>query len=129
MGELKPNINTSLFRIDSKNMSSKNGSRNISSISLAQVLAEFDSLETIDITNPEQRRELYALFPAYLIETCDNSDWELFGAMGRYDRDNHTFVTGCFDNKDLKFTLISYKWRKKDDIITPPTNNLKHQAA
>lgn len=116
MGELKPNIDTSLFKIDSACMYSRNRSGNITSIPLEQVEKEFNGLEAIDMSDSEQQKALDALFPDYLIKTCDDADWQLFRSMGRYDRNNHTFVTGCFENQDMKFKLISYKWRHKDNI-------------
>jgi hypothetical protein len=130
MGELKPNINTSLFKIDSERMSSKSRSGNITPIPLEQVEKEFNGFEAIDMSDPEHQEELQVLFPNFLLKTCDDADWQLFQSMGRYDRNNHLFVTGCFENQDMKFKLISYKWRYKDNTKwktragTSPNGNL-----
>jgi len=112
----KPNINPSLYKLESEYMSSRNRAGNITPITLTQVEKEFNAFKAIDMSDAEQQSALYELFPDYLIETCDADDWQLFLAMGRYDSSSHTFLSGCFENQDWELKLISYKWRYKDGI-------------
>lgn len=117
MSSIQPNINVDLYKLTPEQMSTGNNCNSLSPISLHQLEKEFNSFEQLDISDESHRTALAKLFPSYLTEGRDDTDWELFLAMIRYDRQNHTFVTGCFDNKSaLAFKLISYKHRHKDGI-------------
>lgn len=117
MSNLKPNIQVKLFKLTSEqiNMGIKNSS--ITPVQSRQIEIEFNSFEQLDISDEEHRIALSKLLPTYLTEECDNTDWELFLSMSRYDNRNQSFVAGCFDNTSaLVYKLISYKHRYKDGI-------------
>ena len=117
MSSPKPNIDVNLFKLtdEQKNSGSKSGS--IPQISQKQLEKEFNAFEGIDMSDDNHIRALNELFPSFLLEECNNADWVLFLAMGRYDRRHKTFVAGCFDNEpDFDFKLTSYKHRYLNDI-------------
>ena len=117
MTSLKPKIDVDLFRLTPEQLNNGRNCCPLSLVPLHQIDKEFNRFEQIDISKEEHRVVLSKLFPDYLIEECNDTDWKLFMAMIRYDRQNHTFVVGCFDNKSaLAFKLISYKHRHKDSI-------------
>ncbi len=116
MSSLKPNIDTSLFKLDKTQMAGKGYSGISNPISLEQLQSEFDQFEKLDLTDVLHRQVLLELFPSYLLEEQNKVDWQLFCSMSRYDRRNKTFVTGCFDNQLLELTQLSYKWKFKDRI-------------
>ena len=116
MGNLTPNIDRNLFKIDPEYLSSYRRIGNIKPASFVQMEKEFNALELIDLNNSTHKESLLELFPLYLIEECDDADWKLFESMSRYDRKKKTFVAGCFDNQILEFKLISSKWRYIDGI-------------
>lgn len=70
---------------------------------------EFNKFERIDFDNSTHKKELQYMFPGWLLETSHRVDMDLFIIMCRYDKENNTFVTGCFRNDPLDFRLISYK--------------------
>ena len=112
----EPNINPSLYKLDYGEAMQEGDSliqtKDSQKVPLINVKREFDSFEQINLKNEEHKSEMLSMFPIYLITDADQADKDLFHAMSRYDRINHTFVTGCFDNKSLDFELISYKRRK-----------------
>lgn len=118
MSSLKPNIDVALFKLTrgQKRSGSINSSR--APIPLQQLEKEFsNNFEPIDITSEAHMQVLNELFPSFLLEERDDADWELFLAMSRYDRENKTFVTGCFDTEpDFDFKLIAYKHRHLNSI-------------
>jgi len=116
MSKLKPNIDTSLYKIDSEHLSLSKRMRDVKPVPLEQIIKEFDAFENIDMNSAKHQTVLLELFPSYLLEECDSADWKLFESMSRFDRRNNTFVTGCFDNQLLELKSLSYKWRFKDGI-------------
>ena len=110
----QPNIDPSLYRLDSKQ--TKGSIYSTTPLDPAQLEREFNGFEPIRKEDPVHHKILLELFPKYLIESCDDADRQLFEAMSRFDRKNNTFVVGCYDNQSLNFKLISYKWRYKSGI-------------
>jgi len=118
MGKIQPNINTDLYKLNSKEFRrDKHSGGSIIPIPLEQVAREFDDFEAINFANSDHKKALMELFPAYLLEQRNQVDWELFVAMNRYDNKSRTLITGCFDNSSLEeMKIISYKYRYKNGI-------------
>lgn len=77
------------------------------SLPLEQIEAEF-----MRFSPDVPRDELTAFAPGWLLESADQADRDLFGAMLRYDERNHTAITGCYDNQPFNMQIISYKRRR-----------------
>ena len=111
----KPNINLSLYKLDYGESMQEGDSliqaKDFQKVPLTKLKREFNSFEQINLKNEEHKREILSMFPDYLINNADQADKDLFHAMSRYDKHNHTFVVGCFDNKIMDFQLISYKYK------------------
>ena len=116
MCSIKPKIDLSLYKLDSGQIKGKGNIKAPSPLPLEQLSREFNGLEFINKKDSRHYGALLELFPQYLIESCDDADWQLFEAISRFDRRNDSFVVGCFDNQPLEFRLVSYKWRYKDNI-------------
>ncbi len=112
----KPNIDPNLYKLDATQIG---GSfikiKESQTVALIQVEHEFDSFEKISMRNEEHKNEIFSMFPAYLMNDADQADIDLFHALSRYDKHNHTFVVGCVDTSS-GFTLISYKWKQKGEV-------------
>lgn len=117
MKTLKPNIIIDDFKLTSAQINSESRSSSNFTLSRSHIKRYFNNLERIDLLDIQHLKALHELFPAYLLKERANEDWELFLAMSRYDRNFHSYVTGCFDNSSpLEFILISFKHRHKDGI-------------
>jgi len=112
----KPNINPTLYKLDPEQMRGVERSTPVNPILLPQLTKEFNRFEHINKTDNPHIEILRDLFPKYLTSSCHETDWQLFTSMSRYDRRHKTFVVGCFKNEVFDFTLISYKWRYKDNV-------------
>lgn len=115
----EPNINPSLYKLDAVQVMHKGNflskSKESQTVPLIQVKHEFDSFEKIDMRNKEHKNEILSMFPTYLINDADQADKDLFRAMSRYDKRNHTFVVACVDTSS-GFTVIAHKWKDKDKV-------------
>ena len=111
----RPDINPSLYRLDDGKAMQEGDSliqiKDSQKVSLINVKREFDSFEQINMEDEKHKREILSMFPDYLVNDADQADKDLFHAVSRYDKHNHTFVVGCFDNKIMDFQLISYKYK------------------
>jgi len=116
MSTPKPNINASLYKLDSGQTRDRGHTKTSTPLSPEQLTREFNGFEPINKNDSRHNGALLELFPSYLIESCDDADWKFFESISRFDRENDTFVAGCFDNQPLAFKLISFKWRYKDGI-------------
>jgi hypothetical protein len=117
MSRLKLNINVDHFKLLPEQINSGSKNNSIPPLSLQQVEKDFNQFERLNTSDLEHNEALMKLFPIYLINECNDTDWELFLAMSRYDRNFHSYVTGCFDNSfPFEFMLISFKHRQKDGI-------------
>jgi hypothetical protein len=115
----KPNINLSLYKLDYGESMQEGDSliqaKDFQKVPLTKLKSEFDTFEQINLKNAEHKREILSMFPDYLVNDADQADKDLFHAMSRYDKRNHTFVVGCVDTS-TGFTLISYKWKQKGEV-------------
>ncbi len=116
MCSVKPKIDPSLYKLDTEQIKGKGSVKAPCPLPREQLSSEFNGFEPISKKDPKHYWALLELFPKYLIESCDDGDWQLFEAMSRFDRRNGTFVVGCFDNQPLEFRLVSFKWRHKDNV-------------
>ncbi len=111
----KPNINPSLYKLDYGEAMQGGDSliqtKDSQKIPLINVKCEFDSFEQINLKNEKHKSEMLSMFPIYLIKDADQADKDLLHTMIRYDKHNHTFVVGCFENQPMDFKLISYKYK------------------
>ena len=112
----KPNIDLNLYKLDAAQIG---GSlikiKESQTVPLIKVAREFESFEKINMKNEEHKNEILSMFPLYLINDADQADKDLFRAMSRYDKRNHTFVVACVDTSS-GFTVISHKWKQKDEV-------------
>jgi len=115
MSNLKPNIDTSLFKLNDTDLisdSNQYSPSTSSDISLDTLKKEFDSFERIDIEDESHKKELDAMFPGWLIPQASKRDLKRFMTMSRYDRKKDIFVGGCFENAPWYCNLVSYKRRR-----------------
>jgi len=115
MGNLKPNINPELHKINDTDLISDTNqySQSVKSdISLEALKKEFDSFERIDLQNDSHRKELDLMFPNWLILQASERNLKRFMSMSRYDRKNNTFIGGCFENTPEYCNLVSFKKRR-----------------
>ena len=104
--------NPKLFKSHSVILNSpiKRQSSNTITLPRQQLEKEFNSFEML--TREKHLSELVEVSPAWLLNQADSTDIDLFRAMSRYDQRNNTFITGCFNNEEFDFKLISYKRRR-----------------
>ncbi len=111
----KPKINPALCKLNDDELITDPTRYTPSSshdISLESLKKEFDAFERIDMQNDRHQKELHEMFPDWLLQQTSERNRKRFMAMSRYDRKNHTFVGGCFENTPSYCTLVSHKRRR-----------------
>ena len=112
-----PNFDASLYKIDGATMNRFNSMRQSNSdeendVAFNVLDKEFDNFDRIDFQNPRHKDELDGVFPIWLYNQANPLDRDLAYSMSRFDNRHGRFVTGCYENSQFEFKLISYKHRR-----------------